>query len=699
MIIKNNLNLVSKSNNGLLDKKHKKNNTQKVNFGAQVKLRDDYFNKFRNNFVIKYFDKVTGFFAAVASVVGFFVGGLALMIDYYVKKTQGKIKSGDKKLKEKKSPSPANQAGQTESKVQTGPAEVKIHTESTASEKVNTQTSPIANSEGTTVNKYSFLQKLKDEAKQNYESVSSKGSVSFGKQERTEKKQSHESEFAHFEPVTEFGKMGLGLAKAALVVSGFAGFFAGTALHVPLMSLGEVVANLLAAPLINTGLGYAIMSLGLALLFLGRGYDGDPLHRANYSIMSTKGWLGGGKYIADNIMGCLKDTVDSTKVFGKHIANLFSSNKQAREEAKHFFGTKVLRIKSSTAIFGQEINAAGQTTVTRGLKSYPYRFQVAAAVLTLGGLGVVTADILRALGITKNDKLKKATFRIAETGQVLDNLGLVAYGRERCLKGNKVAGYPTIMSGFTMMLGAPNADNDFGKGLTWFGLSFFFLFLAIERLGELCMAFKERRGLKAGGANRMIEEARAIAKQFEIDLSRFLPKEYLDYFRQLIGESQESTFVTISKIFASDSKPNSRFTKCVENHKKALTKATANAIKAFEEAKDKRLTRIPEFLKYIEDLLKNPYDPKFTEKELIETIIASGRNFPEEYYANIICKQGNAKEIIISNICDNAKNSGWKNYKDTIIKLCSDTEQYIKDAAQYVLDNAEKLLGKKYAQS
>lgn len=698
MIIKNNLNLVSKSNNGLLDKKHKKNNAQEVNFGTEIKLREGYFEDIRNWFIIKNYDKVTGFITSAVSVIGLSVGGLALMFDYSVKKAQGKIKSGNKKHEEKglsPSTAQANSTDATKSVMQADSAVTKP-TENPGASTENTQTPLLAGSAGTTANKYSFLQQLKDEAKQGYESVSFKGNASLEKEEKVEKKQSHEGEFAHFEPVTEFGKMGLNLAKTALVVSGFAGFFTGIALHIPLMSLGEVVANLLAAPIINTGAGYAVMSAGLGLLFLGRAYDGNPVHRANYSIMATKSWPGRAKYIADNMWGCIKDTGKSTIIFGKHLFSLFSPNKQVRKEARHFLRDKVLRVKSSTLTVGQEINAAGMSTVKKGLKSHPYRLQVAAMVLALGGVGVLTADVLRALGITKDDKLKKATFRVAETGQVLDNLGLITYGLERCYKGNP-AGFPTIISGATMMWGAPNADNDFGKGLTWFGLSFFFLFLALERLSELCQAFSKRKALKAN-PKKMIEEATAIIRQFEIDFSKFLPKKYLNYLRKLMGNSEsENIFVTIAKMFKPEGKNGklNMFGKFVEKHEKSLKEDADIAAEAFKVADDKRLHKIPEFLQFLEKELSGEFDPKNGREVLIEKARKAG--FAEDYIDSVISISGNPEEVAISNMCADIKAGGWKNYNPE--KLLSSSLEYVRNAARYVLDNAEKLLGKNYAQT
>lgn len=686
MIIKNNLNLASKYNDELLNKKHKQNNAQKVNFGAEyLKISDNYFKNLRNKFIIKENNKVAGFVTAAVSVGGLSVGGLGLMYDYFYKQGRRKAnadsKHGGKEL--------------TPSAVQTEEAK------SEAKEELNTQASPDTNFKGISTNKPSFMQQLKDKTK-------NEDSVSFKKQEKTEKPQAKEEEFGHFEPETEFGKLGLNLAKVSLAVSGTAGFFTGLASKVPLMCVGEVIANLVAFPIINTPIGYAIMNLGLGVLFLGRAYDSDPVHKANYAVLFSKKPMDGLKYLANNTWGCVKDTVDSTKHLGKQMFNLFSSNKQVKDDAKNFFGSKIFRIKSSTVTVGQEINAGGVVTaVKKGLKGNNYGLKLAAMILAVGGAGVATADILKKLGVVKDDKLKKASFRVAETGQVVDNLtGLVTYGLDRCYKGNPVAGIPTVISGVTMMCGAPNADNDLGKGLTWFGLSFFFLFLAVERFSEMCQAIRGRANIKNGFIKDgikfekgFIEEATAVARQFEIDFSKFLPKKYLNYLRKLMGEGQcENTFVTIAKMFKSKGKDGKlnmlgKFVKKYEDSIKEDVKMAEGVFRSNATDDDKLnkiLCKVPDFLKFLEKELSGPYDPTHNTEWLIKEIKAA--DFPEEF-CNIINRDGGHAELVKSNILANAKNSG-KYYKPVLEEMLSNakTPEYVKEEIRYAFNKKKALL-------
>lgn len=491
-------------------------------------------------------------------------------------------------------------------------------------------------------------------------------------------------EYGHFESATKIGKIGLRMNQMALVISGLGGATTGFAVGIPLMAVGEFIGNVIAAPLINTPIGYGLMNIGLAAIFGGRAFDTDPSHQAKMSMFLSKKTAGEKiGYVANNMKHCIADAAKASGHAFHSLVNLLNPAKEKRQAAIDFFRYKVIRVRSSAMRVVQNVNAQGMITkVESKYKSHPQVLLIASSILGLGAVAVITTDILKRMGILKSDKATKASFGIAKTGQVFDNYGIVGYGMQRCYMGNVVAGVPTVISGATMIAGAPNADNDFGKGLTWFGLAWFFLFLAAERGQGFAEFMRGLRGLKKGG---LINEASVFARQFEIDLSKVVPKKHLKNFRNIMEEKTEDSYVAIRKALWGDKD------KAVTDYNTAQGNLKIAARKALTEDKDEVVKRIPEFVDFLKTTLsEGRYNPEHNVDWLKKEILHRFPNQPQ-FADSIISKEVSQEAAIREAIYSNMLKSG-KHYAPELDKLIASKDPVVSKVAESCKNDYKKLL-------
>ncbi len=639
MAIRTGLNLAQKPNERLLLKNKKRNQInlgQNVNFrgAGKLKIRDSYFKDFKNWLIVKNFDKIAGAITATISVVGFGVGGTGLIYDSMVKKSRHKNKHQDHKLEKKAKP----------------------------------------------------------EASITSEQVSSSG-----KSHEKKKGKSHEGEYGHIVPETEFGKTGLLFAKAALAVSGTAGFLTGVALRVPLMSAGEVIGNLLAAPIITTPAGYGLMSIGMATLLSGRALENNISLKLNDATLSHKKGLDKVKYIFQNIGAGLNDTAKTIGFVGSQAANLLSRTKGVRDEAKHFFKNKFFKIRSSTITMTQKVLANGETVVESGIKTHSYRLHTCAGLLAIGGALLAIEDLLERVGVIKGDKARKACFNVAKAGQYADNIGLVTYGLERAVKGAPILGIPVVLSGATALSGAHKVDKDEGKGIIWAALSFFFLLLALERGIESGVAIKARKKLKDMPIP-MKEEFSDFAKTFEIDLSKIgkLTKKQLDNILKLVG-GQEKAWINFKQFFK-----RMKHDKAEKEMAKIFDKAAKEATEALENDPNKLLSEVPRLVKVLkEKILAGSYNHNFSVEDLIQKLQKEG--FSNEFISHIMQKGvikigGEVPDIgaVLSSIHKQNAEQFGKNYILKLDEIINNpaSANFVKEAARKAKLDFAKLLEK-----
>lgn len=515
-----------------------------------------------------------------------------------------------------------------------------------------------------------------------------------------------EEEYGHFESATNIGKIGLKMNQGALTVSGIAGAMTGFSCGMPIMAAGEFIGNVVAAPVINTPIGYGLLNIGLAAIFGGRAFDTDPSHKAKMSMFLSKKTNGEkAKYVMNNMWECVKSAGNSTSELLKNIAHLLSFDKATRQGAKDFFRYKMIRVKSSTMTIKQNIGADGTIKkVEAGLKDHPQLLLAASSLLALAGVFVITTEVLKKIGIIKSDKPTKAGFTAGKVGQVLDNYGIVAYGLKRCNMGNTTAGVATVVSGATMIAGAPNADNDFGKGLTWAGLASFFLFLAAERFQDSRNATKAFKAVKkylsldkVGKANLedkgILNEATAFVRQFEIDLSKIIPKKHLNNFRNTLDCQNEDSWKTLIKAIKGEEHPKVKAAEKAQEEIKAVAKA------ALEGSLDEKIRRLPELIKFVKvqlGALEKEGQPahKFNPNYGIEQLKAAiNKQFPGLGYADAIEIKGleNHGDAIREAIYANILKSG-KNYAKPLDELTRSADPTVRDIATKCKTDYQKLL-------
>lgn len=689
-IVKNRLNLSQNQNNSksVIKKKDSKSNYgQNINFcGAAVKprefaLRQDYFKKLKNWVICQSWIPITGFITALMSVIGFGVGGIGLIYDSMVKKNRAK----DGKQEEN-----------TQEKGVLMPPVIPVMGLNDASSASELRPSSLS----------SYLQQVNESIKQSCNNaVSFTGKNSVEKKddkkrtEKTDKKgaekdkpKSSEGEYGHIVPVTKLGKTGLTFAKIAITVSGTAGFLTGLALNVPLMSLGEVIGNVLAAPIITSPAGFGLMTVGIAFLLIGRAFENNPALKFNPAIFANKNLLGKVTYTANNILEGLKETGKSWGNLGKNIGGLFKSS--TRGDSKNYFN-EFVSLNSSTMSFTQKVLANGKDIVESGLKSNSSRLHTFAGIMAVTGLVLVVEDLLERVGIIKTDKPRKVCFNIAKIGQYADNIGLGAYGAERAAKFGAILGAPVMASAAIALTGAHKVDEDEGKGRIWAALSFFFMLLAIERGIETLHAFKSRRVLKA---KPVLKEAAEFIRMIDVNLSGLTgmngknKKQLLNLFR-----NRETAWLQIKYYLT---KP---LEKADELIKTFLDEKQFKAIKDFTNDDDKLLKQIPPLKQKIEEILSGVHvNKKLTKDEIIKQLEDEGCFTPEliEYLKKpgVITIKGKDEELpeILSSIHKaNVKKFG-ENYLDYLKEITADTSSspdFAKDAANNARKKFRKELG------
>lgn len=507
------------------------------------------------------------------------------------------------------------------------------------------------------------------------------------------------NQYGHFESATKIGKIGLRMNQMALTVSGFGGAMTGFSMGVPLMAAGEFIGNIVAAPIINTPTGYGLLNIGLAAIFGGRAFDSDPSHKANMAMFMSKKTIGEKtSYVLNNMGGHLKGAATLSIQLFKHLFGFLSPNAETRKAAIDFFHYKMFRVKSSTIAFTQNIKANGEIgKVETKLKGNTSLLLVASSLLALTGVFMIATEALKKIGVLKTDKVTKAGFTAGKIGQVFDNAGIMTYGLERCYAGNVSAGIPTVASAATMIAGAPNADNDFGKGLTWGGLAFFFLFLAAERFQNTNTVLKRLSKVKEFKAleaklrslvdknspeykeiaeklaklkkDGIFAEAEGLVRQFEFDFSGIIPSRQLKNVNTLYGNSTEDSFVTLRKLFNPDYK-------CKRDLNKDKWQAEAEA--ALRADENPLVKQIPDLVKTVRTKLAGPYDPSHDAAWLKRELKAEG--FAQELIDRVILHQADHANAVRQAIYSNILKFG-KSYESTLAELANSKDPVVREVA------------------
>lgn len=496
-------------------------------------------------------------------------------------------------------------------------------------------------------------------------------------------KETRKGGYGYIIPQTRLGKLGVAVAQITLVVSGSAGILTGLALRVPLMCAGEIVANVLSAPVTNTPLGMGLTCLGLLMIVGGRALENRPDLKLNtIALANQNGPVGKIKYVIKNMGTCLNEIRKTIKYVLSQTVNLASSDKGAKKEAQHFFKNNFLRIRSSTVTIKQNVLANGQAIAESGLKTHPYRLHVFAGIAGVSGAILIAEYLLEKIGVIKGEKARKICFNIAKSGQYANNTSAVIYGFERSAKGTPLLGVPAMFSGFIALAKIHKINEDEGKGALWLATASFFVLIAIERTIEALLAFKAGKNLKI---KPMMDEFSDFAKLFEIDFSKaaaHLTKKQLDNIRKVVG-GQEKAMLHIKELFS----------------KKAGAKAAGKmaeeveqAIRELESEKNSILNKIPEFMKASKEILTGPYKPDFNEMNLVEEL--EKRNFPHDFIdyvrknLKITCKITEPQDLqnLMGSIHNKNNSYFGENYLPSLSKIINNLKEY----PSWVLAPAQK---------
>jgi hypothetical protein len=322
----------------------------------------------------------------------------------------------------------------------------------------------------------------------------------------------HHEGVKDIEPETPFGKLGMKFAKIGIAFSGIAGFFNGISMKLPLMSFGEGM-NVVASPIINKPEGLGIFSIGLATVFASRALENDPQLKLNENVLKTKqGILAKAGYVAENMLGSVKEVGKSAKVVISNIGKLFTSE---RAVAADFFKWEMFAVKPSKMMVYESISDKGISYLKTSMKSSPYLMHTASAILAVGGVLLTVGSLF------KQPKVQKTGLITSEVGGSLDNLSLSKWGLEKYALADsasaKTAGALLAASGVTILSGQPNVEKDYGRALQWLGCALLFAVFVVERKHELGNAIKSLGKMKKTGLKT---ENTGIIRQFEIDLQK-----------------------------------------------------------------------------------------------------------------------------------------------------------------------------------
>lgn len=356
----------------------------------------------------------------------------------------------------------------------------------------------------------------------------------------------NKEETGYIDPVSEFGKFGMKAAKIGIFFSGVAGVFNGIAMRVPLMSVGEGL-NIAASPIVNTPTGFGLFNIALATVFAGRALENNPALKLNQEVLASKsGLTAKAGYVLDNMGNCLKEVMNSSKEVIVQFGNLFKADEA--KAAKTFFRDCIFDVKSSTMTFSEKILADGSTVIERGMKSYPYRMHLASVILATGGAMLLATGLLKKIGILKDKNLDSATktsFKVAEVGGCLDNIGLSYAGAEKVFQGNVGAGLALGISGLGILSGTPNAEKDDGRGRQWLGTAFLFGAFVIERFHELVKTMEDVAKYKPG---KEVSESAQLIRQWEVHLPNIFGKKFVNkHYKEITALSNPEKYAEVIK--------------------------------------------------------------------------------------------------------------------------------------------------------
>ncbi len=654
-----------------------------IKTGGDLAFRKNYFNEFKNSVFVQKFDSIFGAVTAGMAVVGFAIGGPGLIYDSMVKKARAKNNGT------KQNVNPQNQTAKIENKVESGNVnQGAIVKTSNANDLYNKNAFDLSarleqmkkNSAASNLNVSDSTSALLNQTKKKVSTT--------GNDKTKENKKDKKTEYGYIEPETKFGKIGLACAKVGLIVSGTAGMLTAISLRVPLMAAGEFVGNVVSAPIINTPIGYGLMSIGMSTLLSGRAFENDPLKKINDTRFANKSALGKVGYIMTNMGEAIKETCVSMGEVCKKTAQLLSTKQESRKEARHFFKHYFFNIKSSTITLKQNIHANGKCAVETVVKSHPYRLHAFAGILAASGLLLIGEGILEKVGILKNKKAedaRKACFNAAKAGQYADNIGLSLYGMERISKGAPIFGIPVLASGLTALTGAHKVDEDSGKGIIWAALAFFFTLLTLERGVESIEARRIRskllKELKKNG-KAFEAQSKNFARMFDIDFSRIKKdgKEVLDKkdLKNILWacNDQEKKPLEFTKFFHGEDSPKAK------QAKEGMDRKVEEAKKALVNSNKPVLREIPKFLDAMKEILGGHYNPDINEQWIVGQLKAKGLS---DEFIGYVKQKGVIKipstarpgkelpEILEGVHRQNAEKFG-KNYDDELSRVIADKE-------------------------
>jgi hypothetical protein len=471
--------------------------------GFTIPVREGYTKGFWNSPYATHWTDVLGLATSAISIVGYAVGGPGLIYESHVRAKNEKAKKAGN------SPAPASVGLDRNAK----PAfsSYSSYENSISTSVPNLLEQLIKGNPGN--NAPNPLLPLLPDAIRSYKEGLNRG---LNKQDGNKKgksgKAGYDEGYGFIEPQTTFGKVGLVFSKAAIAVSGSAGFLTGLAMKIPLMAAGEVVGNLLAAPIVTTPLGYGLLSIGMGALFAGRAFDHNPKFMLNQVKYDNETAMGKVKYVAQNMGACIAETGRTIGEVGAKTAGLFSRTKEVRKDARNFFKFDFVGLNKSRITLTEEIFSNAKTIGKVGMKSPTHAMQLSGGILIASGIAMIGEYALERLGIIKNktaEKARKGAFTFAKSGQFADNLGLIQYGLARSVQGAPILGVPVVLSGAIATSGASKVDEDSGKGKIWLALAFFFGLLGLERLIGTGNAFRDRNKLLKGAT-----KAAAKSEQF-----------------------------------------------------------------------------------------------------------------------------------------------------------------------------------------
>lgn len=309
-------------------------------------------------------------------------------------------------------------------------------------------------------------------------------------------------------PETEFAKFGLNAAKVGIAATTIAGMTTGLTAGMPMMTIGETI-NLGAAPCIETPLGTGLFGVGIASIFAGLALESNPELLLDKNKLRTEKTLAGKtKVVLGNVKSSIVEIGKSCSDLAKNTFKLFTPK---NAEAVKFFKENIFFLTPKSVIIQESINKDGKVFIDKVLKQPKnYLMQVASAVLTVGGLGVVLFSLI------DNKKAQKSSLKVEEGGFFTDNIGMTKFGIDKVSVARNLkdaaggAGFLTggIFNGISQLIGI---DSKQGRAAQWLGCGLVFVGFVVDRGKHLAKTIEN---------NKVRNEITKVARKWEIDLTK-----------------------------------------------------------------------------------------------------------------------------------------------------------------------------------